>query len=327
MQDAPWCDGAYQVFGRVLAGMGAVEAASRAPVGADDAPLAPIVIRDAGEIVIHGHAGGGGIAGGGGGAWRNSGGGAGSGSKSSSSSSSGAQSSSLEAARGRAQEDSAAAAAAPAPTDGASGRLTDEGAVVQGAVTQRVYFDLSRGGADLGRVVVGLYGSAVPGTAFNFAALASGRAPGGRGYAGTRILEVARGALVRAGDVERDDGTGTFTAWGGAGRRFRDEALGAFRHARGAVSMANAGEPDTNGSQFFFALKDLPELDGRNQVFGVVLRGLGALEALSRAPADADGAPLEAVVVRAAGELAVVRRGAGSGGGSGGGSSSRGGHP
>lgn len=58
----------------------------------------------------------------------------------------------------------------------------------------------------------------------------------------------------QGGDVLNDDGSGSFTAWSGAGRRFRDENLAAFKHTAGAVSMANKG-PDSNGSQFFVALK------------------------------------------------------------------------
>lgn len=44
------------------------------------------------------------------------------------------------------------------------------------------------------------------------------------------------------------DGSGSFTVWDGPSGRFRDENLGAARHGKGALSMANYG-PDTNGGR------------------------------------------------------------------------------
>ena len=44
------------------------------------------------------------------------------------------------------------------------------------------------------------------------------------------------------------DGSGAFTAWDGMSGRFRDENLGAFKHEKGTLSMANYG-PDTNSER------------------------------------------------------------------------------
>ncbi len=41
--------------------------------------------------------------------------------------------------------------------------------------------------------------------------------------------------------------------------------------------MANFGKPDTNNSQFFITSGECPNLDGRNVVFGYVLRGFGII--------------------------------------------------
>jgi peptidyl-prolyl cis-trans isomerase B (cyclophilin B) len=41
-------------------------------------------------------------------------------------------------------------------------------------ITQQVYFDVSIGGEEAGRIVLGVYGKTVPKTAANFVALATG---------------------------------------------------------------------------------------------------------------------------------------------------------
>ena len=59
-------------------------------------------------------------------------------------------------------------------------------------------------------------------------------------------------------------------------------------YTRGTVAMANAG-PNTNGSQFFIVLKDLPAgaLAPAYSVFGHVTKGMEAVDAIAAA-ADAE---------------------------------------
>jgi len=51
------------------------------------------------------------------------------------------------------------------------------------------------------------------------------------------------------------------------------------RYDRGALGMALSG-PDTGGSQYFIAHSPQPHLDGHYTVFGRVVRGYAALDAL-----------------------------------------------
>ena len=68
---------------------------------------------------------------------------------------------------------------------------------------------------------------------------------------------------------------------GGPGYRFKDEIPEGYRrHFRGSLSMANSGA-DTNGSQFFITFIPAEWLNGKRTVFGRVLSGQEAADALS----------------------------------------------
>lgn len=52
----------------------------------------------------------------------------------------------------------------------------------------------------------------------------------------------------------------------------------ALPHSRGAVAMARAQDPNSASAQFYIALSDLPELDGRYAVFGRVIEGMDVVD-------------------------------------------------
>jgi peptidyl-prolyl cis-trans isomerase B (cyclophilin B) len=52
----------------------------------------------------------------------------------------------------------------------------------------------------------------------------------------------------------------------------------ALQHTRGAVAMARSRLPDSASSQFYFALADLPFLDGNYAVFGFVTDGMEVVD-------------------------------------------------
>ena len=70
---------------------------------------------------------------------------------------------------------------------------------------------------------------------------------------------------------------------GGPGYRIKgefDPTVNPNKHVEGALGMARTQEPDSAGSQFYFALAPLPSLDGQYTVFGVVTEGMDVVKAL-----------------------------------------------
>lgn len=90
-------------------------------------------------------------------------------------------------------------------------------------------------------------------------------------YDGLTFHRVEKGVVIQGGDP-KGDGTG------GPGYSFEDEPV-KHPYLRGTVAMANAG-PNTNGSQFFIVLKDVPSLPKNYTIFGQVVEGLGVIDTI-----------------------------------------------
>lgn len=102
-------------------------------------------------------------------------------------------------------------------------------------------------------------------------------------YDGLTFHRVAPGFVVQGGDPNSRDENPFNDGQGGPGYTLPAEIR--RPHVRGAVAMARQGDDvnparASNGSQFYIALRDLPELDGAYTVFGQVLAGWDAVEKL-----------------------------------------------
>jgi peptidyl-prolyl cis-trans isomerase B (cyclophilin B) len=125
---------------------------------------------------------------------------------------------------------------------------------------------------DRGPIRVELAADKAPLTVANFVNLAK------RGfYDGLSFHRVIPDFMIQGGCPE---GSGR----GGPGYRFEDEANNGLGHDRGVLSMANAG-PNTNGSQFFITHVSTPWLNGKHTVFGKVIEGLDAVDAVRQGDA------------------------------------------
>jgi len=140
-----------------------------------------------------------------------------------------------------------------------------------------------------GTIVFETYDADAPKTVANFITLAN------KGfYNGLIFHRVISGFMIQGGDPT---GTGT----GGPGYQFADELnpdTVSYKagYVRGTVAMANAG-PDTNGSQFFIMHKDTP-LPHNYTIFGKVISGMDAVDAIAATPTGAGDRPITNMVMK-----------------------------
>jgi cyclophilin family peptidyl-prolyl cis-trans isomerase len=104
-------------------------------------------------------------------------------------------------------------------------------------------------------------------------------------YDGLIFHRVIPDFMIQGGCPE---GTGT----GGPGYEFEDE-FNDNKIVRGALAMANRG-PNTNGSQFFIVTTEAaPWLDGKHTVFGRVVTGMEAVDAIEKLETGPGDRPVE----------------------------------
>lgn len=167
----------------------------------------------------------------------------------------------------------------------------------------RVWFDITVGGGDAGRIVFELYNDHTPKTAENFRALCTGeKGVGNSGkplhFKDSGFHRIIKGFMCQGGDFTRGNGTGGESIYG---EKFEDEDFTRKHTDPFLLSMANAG-PNTNGSQFFITTVPTPHLDGKHVVFGRVLKGQDIVKLMEALQTSQDK-PHDDVIIADCGEL------------------------
>ena len=182
------------------------------------------------------------------------------------------------------------------------GSQATQKAVQANGIHSKVFFDISVGGKQAGRVTMALTGN-TPSTSENFRALCTGeKGKGGSGkplhFKGSTFHRIIPGFMAQGGDFTHGSGIGGESIYG---HSFPDENFENKHQGRGTLSMANAG-PNTNGSQFFLCFGPTPHLDGAHVVFGEVVDGMDVLDKMERVGSNS-GQTSAKVVISDCGQL------------------------
>ena len=130
-------------------------------------------------------------------------------------------------------------------------------------------------------------------------------------YNGTTFHRVIPGFMIQGGDpLTRSDDRSRHGTGGNAAKYFgigteSDEStwdlpaeFSPTPHERGILSMARSQNPDSGGSQFFICVADARFLDNQYTVFGKVVSGMDAVDAIVSAPRDARDNPNDRIEMK-----------------------------
>jgi peptidyl-prolyl cis-trans isomerase B (cyclophilin B) len=118
-------------------------------------------------------------------------------------------------------------------------------------------------------------------------------------YDGTTFHRVIPGFMIQGGDPNTKDKSAPRERHGTGGPGYNIKAeFNDTKHARGVLSMARAGSPDSAGCQFFICVKDSGFLDGQYTAFGRVVQGMEAADKIVSAARDARDNPTERIDIK-----------------------------
>lgn len=146
-----------------------------------------------------------------------------------------------------------------------------------------------------------LYADQMPITTANFMKLAE------EGYYdGIKFHRIIDGFMIQGGDPNtKTDNTASY-GQGGPGFNIQDEFVEGelLTNVRGTISMANTGQPNSGGSQFFINTADNTNLDFNQQpfsskhpVFGRITTGMDIIDVISSVETGPGDLPVDPVVI------------------------------
>ncbi len=194
----------------------------------------------------------------------------------------------------------------PSPSDSSFPLSSSTDTTAVSAEDSAAVTHLARVHTTKGNFTIALYGNDAPRAVNNFIALArKGK------YNKVLFHRVAKDFVVQTGDPKtrssrkRDEwGTGGESIYG---KPFEDELHATSPsyqagYTRGTVAMANNG-PNTNTSQFFVCIVDIPDLARNFTIFGKVIDGMAAIDSIGNTEIEplvdaTDGIPMEPIAIR-----------------------------
>ncbi len=128
-----------------------------------------------------------------------------------------------------------------------------------------------------GAVVIALYPDKAPLTVTNFLTLAKSGF-----YNGVKFHRIIADFMAQVGDpLTKDNSQQAAWGTGGPGYTIQDEFAPDLKfEGEGVVAMANTGQPNTGGSQFFITFGDTSWLNGKHAIFGKVTSGMDVVHSL-----------------------------------------------
>jgi len=150
-----------------------------------------------------------------------------------------------------------------------------------------------------GDIVIELFVDKTPITAGNFVKLVREGF-----YNGTKFHRVIAGFMIQGGDPSSKGDDSSVYGTGGPGYTIQDEFVEELSNVRGTISMANIGQPNSGGSQFFINLGDNTGLDfnkepltSKHPVFGKVAEGMDVVDAIAQVDTDSRDVPVDPLII------------------------------
>lgn len=159
-----------------------------------------------------------------------------------------------------------------------------------------------------GIIELELFADTMPITTGNFIDLAESGF-----YNGTKFHRVIEGFMIQGGDPNSKGSNEAIYGMGGPENNVQDEFVKGdlLTNTRGTIAMANTGQPNSGGSQFFINLVDNTNLDfdkppftSKHPVFGRVVQGMDIVDAIGATETKERDIPTEPVIVE---KVEIVR--------------------
>jgi len=152
-----------------------------------------------------------------------------------------------------------------------------------------------------GTIEIELFEDKMPITTGNFIKLAEEKF-----YDGIKFHRVIDGFMIQAGDPNTKGDNVLSYGSGGPGYTIQDEFVAGdlLTNTRGTIAMANTGQPNSGGSQFFINLVDNTGLDydkkpdtSKHPVFGRVVQGMDIVDAIASVDTGERDLPVAPVII------------------------------